>query len=167
MRIVKLSLPLSEADRQNLQAGDKVLLSGTLYTTRDKAHKRMLEFLERGEKLPFDLKNQAIFYAGPSPAKIGQTCGVIGPTTSGRMDVYTPRFLEEGLRVMIGKGQRSKDIEALIRKHKAVYLAAVGGAAAFLRKRVISCECIAWQDLGAEGIFRLEVRDFPCYVIIV
>jgi fumarate hydratase subunit beta len=167
MNIIKLALPLKNSDLDALQKGDKVLLSGIVYTARDAAHKRIVEHLDKEEKLPFELMNAAIFYAGPTPAKPGQICGAIGPTTSVRMDKYTPRLLQEGVKVLIGKGERSKEVEELLRKHKALYLVAVGGAAALLSKCVLSCAVIAWEDLGTEAIRRLELKDFPCYVAVI
>jgi len=143
------------------------LLSGVLYTARDAAHKRIIEYLDSGKPLPFELKNAAIFYAGPTPARPGQICGAIGPTTSVRMDKYTPRLLEAGVKVLIGKGERSSEVVNAIRNHKVVYLVAVGGAAALLSKCVTSCEVIAWEDLGTEALRRLEVKDFPCYVSVI
>jgi fumarate hydratase subunit beta len=165
MKVTKINLPLTEADRLSLNAGDKVLLSGVIYTARDAAHKRIVEFLNSGNSLPFELKDATIFYAGPTPTKPGKVCGAIGPTTSSRMDKYTPALLQAGVKVLIGKGERSSDVTASIRENKAVYLVAIGGAAALLSKSVISCETIAWQDLGTEAIHKLIVKDFPAYVI--
>ena len=148
----------------NLQPGDKVLLTGIIYTARDQAHKRIVEYLQAGRKLPFALQDAAIFYAGPSPVRPGQICGAIGPTTSSRMDKYTPTLLEQGVKVLIGKGERSSEVIASIQANKAVYLVAIGGAAALLSKCVVSMQLIACEDLGAEAVYRLEVKDFPCYV---
>jgi fumarate hydratase subunit beta len=167
MNVINLTLPLSETDLQHLKPGDKVLLSGVLYTARDAAHKRIVECLEHGTELPFELKDAAIFYAGPTPAKPGAVCGAIGPTTSIRMDKYTPQLLDAGVKVLIGKGERSPEVVDAIRNHTSVYLVAVGGAAALLSKSVISCEVVAWQDLGTEAVRRLEVKDFPCYVSVI
>ncbi len=164
MQVHKLQLPLNEADRLSLKTSDKVLLSGVIFTARDAAHKRIVEYLQAGKELPFELTDAAIFYAGPTPAKPGAVCGVIGPTTSARMDKYTPELLKAGVKVLIGKGERSSEVIAAIQKYKAVYLVAVGGAAALLSKCVISCEAIAWQDLGPEAIYKLTVKDLPCYV---
>jgi fumarate hydratase subunit beta len=164
MKTVKIGLPLRDTDRISLKAGDKVLLSGVLYTARDAAHKRMIEYLNAGKELPFELKDAAIFYAGPTPTKPGAICGAIGPTTSTRMDKYTPQLLEAGVKVLIGKGGRSEEVVASIHANQAVYFVAIGGAAALLSKTIISCETIAWQDLGTEAIHRLVVKDFPCYV---
>lgn len=164
MNTIKITLPIKDADLHNLKAGDKVLLSGVLYTARDAAHKRIIEYLDSYKDLPFNLKDAAIFYAGPTPTKPNAVCGAIGPTTSMRMDKYTPRLLQAGVKVLIGKGERSSEVMESIRKHKAVYLVAVGGAAALLSKCVTSCEVIAWEDLGTEALRRLEVKDFPCFI---
>lgn len=162
---IKITPPLIDKDVEKLKAGDKVLITGIIYTARDAAHKRLIELLDNGEKLPFDIKGQLIYYVGPTPAKPGQVIGSAGPTTSGRMDIYTPRLLELGLKGIIGKGQRSKDVVEAIQKNKAVYLAAVGGAAALIAKTIKKAEIIAYEDLGAEAIRRLEVVDFPAIVI--
>ncbi|MFO7659399.1 MAG: FumA C-terminus/TtdB family hydratase beta subunit [Candidatus Cloacimonadaceae bacterium] len=163
---IKLNLPLQESDLHNLKQGDKVLLSGVVYTARDAAHQRIVEALERGENLPFELKDTAIFYAGPTPARPDAVCGSIAPTTSTRMDKYTPALLDAGVKVLIGKGERSPEVVDSIRKNKALYLVAVGGAAALLAQCVTSCEVIAFADLGTEAVRRLVVKDFPCYVAI-
>jgi len=163
--LIKLGTPLTTEQVETLRAGDSVLLSGVVYTARDAAHARLVELLKRGEPLPIDLKGQVIYYVGPTPAKPGQVIGSAGPTTSGRMDSFTPALLEAGLAGMIGKGQRSQSVIDAIVKHKAVYLAATGGAAALLAKRVVSCEVVAYEDLGCEAIHRLEVRDLPLLVI--
>jgi fumarate hydratase subunit beta len=167
MKVIKIRLPLDETDRASLKAGDKVLLTGIVFTARDAAHKLMVEYLDSGKELPFELKNAAIFYAGPTPAKPGAICGAIGPTTSARMDRYTPQLLTAGVNVLIGKGERNSAVVDAIRRNKAIYLVAVGGAAALLSKCVISCEAVAWRDLGTESVHRLEVRDFPCYVAVI
>ncbi len=167
MTVIKLTLPLQDKDLDSLKTGDKFLLSGVVYTARDAAHKRIVEYLHSGKELPFDLKGAVIFYAGPAPTKPGQICGVIGPTTSARMDKYTPRLLDAGVKVLIGKGERSREVEQAVREHKAAYFVAVGGAAALLSKTVVSCKLVAFEDLGPEAICRLEVRDFPCYAAIV
>jgi fumarate hydratase subunit beta len=161
----KVSLPLTEETLAGLKAGDNVLLSGTLYVARDAAHKRMVEALERGELLPFDIKGQTIYYMGPSPAPPGRPIGAAGPTTSARLDAYTPRLLAAGLKVMIGKGVRSEEVREAMKKHRAVYLAAVGGAGALISKSIIKSEAIAYADLGPEAVLRLEVKDFPATVI--
>jgi len=167
MNAIKINLPLQDADLSTLAKGDKVLLNGTVYTARDAAHQRLVEYLDKGVELPFALKDAAIFYAGPTPAKPGKVCGAIGPTTSARMDKYTPRLLDAGVKVLIGKGERSAEVVDAVHQHKALYLVAVGGAAALLSKCVTACEVIAWDDLGTEAIRRLVVKDFPCYVAIV
>ena len=162
---IKITPPLTDKDVEKLKAGDKVLITGVLYTARDAAHKRLIELLEGGEKLPFDINGQLIYYVGPTPAKPGQVIGSAGPTTSGRMDAYTPRLLELGLKGTIGKGQRSQEIIEAMKKYKAVYLAAVGGAAALIAKTIKKAEIIAYEDLGPEAMRRLEVVDFPAIVV--
>jgi len=157
-------LPIRREDIANLHVGDKVLLTGDLITARDAAHRRIVETLARGEQLPFDLAKTALFYCGPSPAIGGNICGAIGPTTSSRMDMWTPQLLVAGLRVMIGKGERNSDVNQAIKQHCAVYFVAVGGAAALLASKVVSCETLAWPDLGAEAVYKLQVVDFPVYV---
>jgi fumarate hydratase subunit beta len=142
-----------------------VLLSGVLYVARDAAHKRMVEALEKSKLLPFDIKGQTLYYMGPSPAPPGRVIGSAGPTTSARMDVYTPRLLAAGLKGMVGKGVRSKEARDAMRKHKAVYLAAIGGAGALISKTIIKSEVIAYPELGPEAILKLEVKDFPATVI--
>lgn len=146
MRIFKLSLPLTITDIRNLSIGDKVLLSGTLYTARDQAHHRLLSMLDDGLVLPFDLAGTALFYCGPSPKPFGKSCGAIGPTTSGRMDKYTIQLLNAGLRVMIGKGERCPEVQQAIKEKNALYLVAVGGASAVLAQSIVSCETFLWQD---------------------
>lgn len=162
---IKITPPLTDVDVEKLKAGDKVLITGVLYTARDAAHKRLMELLDKGEKLPFDIKGQLIYYVGPTPPKPGQVIGSAGPTTSGRMDAYTPRLLELGLKGTIGKGQRSADVVEAMKRHKAVYLAAVGGAAALIAKAIKKAEIVAYEDLGPEAIRRLEVVDFPAIVV--
>ena len=162
---IKITSPLTDKDVEKLKAGDKVLITGVFYTARDAAHKRLIELLEGGKKLPFDIKGQLIYYVGPTPAKPGRIIGSAGPTTSGRMDAYTPRLLELGLKGTIGKGQRSQEVIEAMQKNKAVYLAAVGGAAALIAKTIKKAEIIAYEDLGPEAIRRLEVKDFPAIVI--
>lgn len=161
----KLKLPLSDIDISSLKAGEQVLLSGIIYTARDAAHKKMAEALERRKPLPIDIKGQVIYYVGPTPAKPGQVIGSAGPTTSSRMDAYAPRLLEEGLKGMIGKGKRSQEVVDAIKKYKAVYFAAAGGAGALLSKRIKRAEVVAYEDLGPEAIYRLEVEDFPAIVV--
>ncbi len=163
-KIVKT--PLTEETVKGLKAGDRVLLNGIIYTGRDAAHKRLMEMLERGEKLPLELEGQVIYYVGPCPAKPGRVIGSAGPTTSGRMDPYTPRLLEKGLKGMIGKGLRSKEVVEAIKKHRAVYFAAIGGAGALLAESIKGAEVLAFEDLGPEAIYRLRVENFPVTVVI-
>lgn len=161
----KVTSPLNAEVIERLRAGDQVLISGIIYVGRDAAHKRLIEALDKGEKLPFDLQGQTIYYMGPSPAKPGQVIGSAGPTTSGRMDAYSPRLMEAGLKAMIGKGSRSKRVKEAMKEHKATYFAAVGGAGALIAKTITKAEVIAYEDLGPEAILRLEVKDFPAVVI--
>jgi fumarate hydratase subunit beta len=161
----KVKLPLTEEALSGLRAGDDVLLSGILYVARDTAHKRMVEALDRGKTLPFDIRGQTIYYMGPSPARPGQPIGSAGPTTSGRMDSYSPRLIAEGLRGMIGKGVRSPAVKNAMKKYKAVYLAAIGGTGALISKSITRSEVIAYGDLGPEAVLCLEVKDFPVTVI--
>ncbi len=163
---VKLVAPITRDTVKELKAGDIVEISGIIYTARDAAHKRMLEEYERSGKLPFDIKNQTIYFAGPSPAKPGEPIGSVGPTTSCRMDAYSPKTIELGLTVMIGKGERSKDVIDAMKKYKAVYIGAIGGAGALLSNHIKKSEVIAYDDLGAEAIHRLEVFEFPGIVVI-
>ena len=165
MSAIRITTPIDESVVENLKAGDLVLISGVIYTARDAAHKRMVEALERGEELPFDLKGQVIYYAGPAPARPGKPIGSVGPTTSYRMDPYAPKLLEAGLKGMIGKGSRSREVIEAIKKFKGVYFGAVGGAAAYLARCVKSAEIIAYEDLGPEAVRRLVVEDFPAFVI--
>lgn len=161
-----IQLPISDEDAQSLKAGDYVYLTGTLYTARDAAHKRMQEALDRGESLPFPLAHHLIYYMGPSPAREGRPIGSAGPTTSSRMDKYTPGLLDLGLKGMIGKGKRSQSVKEALIRNKGVYFAAVGGAGALLSKAIISSEVIAYEDLGTEAIRKLEVKDFPVIVVM-
>lgn len=161
----RLLLPLTDEQVESLRAGEEVLLSGVIYTARDASHRRLIEALDRGESLPFDLRGQTIYYLGPSPAKPGWVIGSAGPTTSGRLDVYTPRLLAKGLKGMIGKGNRSPEVKEAIKKYRAVYFGAVGGAGALLAKCIRRAEVVAYEELGAEAIRRLEVEDFPVTVI--
>ncbi len=163
---IRITLPLTEEKVRNLRAGDSVLISGVIYTGRDAAHKRMVEALDRGETLPTDLTDQIIYYVGPAPAKPGQPIGSAGPTTSGRMDAYAPRIIEQGLRGMIGKGYRSAEVVAAMKKHGAVYFVAIGGAAALIAKSIKSYEVLAYEDLGSEAHAKLIVEDFPAIVAI-
>ncbi len=161
----KIKAPLSDEDVMALKSGDNVLISGVIYTARDAAHKKLIELMDKGEALPIDLKGQFIFYVGPTPAKPGQAIGSAGPTTSGRMDAYTPQMLEKGMKACIGKGLRSQAVKDALQKHKGLYLAAVGGAGALLSKKIKKCEVVAYPELGAEAIHRLEVEDFPATVV--
>lgn len=161
-----ITAPITKENREALRAGDYVYLSGTIYTARDAAHKRMQESLERGEALPFDVNDNIIYYMGPSPAREGRPIGSAGPTTASRMDKYTPRLLDMGLAGMIGKGKRSDQVLHSIAANGAVYFAAVGGAGALLSKSIVSSEVVAYEDLGTEAIRRLRVKDFPVIVVI-
>ena len=161
-----ISVPLTDGAAGLLRAGDYVYLTGVIYTARDAAHKRMYEALEQGKKLPFDMKNNVIYYMGPSPAREGRPIGSAGPTTASRMDKYAPALLELGLRGMIGKGKRNQAVKDAVVRNGAVYFAAVGGAGALLSKSIISSEVIAYDDLGTEAIRKLEVRDFPVIVVM-
>lgn len=161
-----ISAPISETDASELRSGDMVYITGTIYTARDAAHKRMQEALDNGEKLPFDIKDQMIYYMGPSPARDGRPIGSAGPTTASRMDKYAPLLLDMGLRGMIGKGKRSAEVREAIIRNKGVYLAAIGGAGALLSKAISKSEVVAYDDLGTEAIRRLEVKDFPAIVVI-
>jgi len=166
MSAIRITTPiLDDSVVESLKAGDFVLISGVIYTARDAAHKRIVEALERGEELPFDLKGQIIYYAGPAPAKPGKPIGSVGPTTSYRMDPYAPKLLEAGLKGMIGKGSRNQEVIEAIKKYKGVYFGAVGGAAAYLARCVKSAEVIAYEDLGPEAVRRLVVEDFPAFVV--
>ena len=161
----KITSPISADVIENLRAGEQVLISGIIYVGRDAAHKRLIEALDRGDKLPFDLQGQTIYYMGPSPTKPGHVIGSAGPTTSGRMDAYTPHLLAAGLKAMIGKGSRSEAVKDAIKEYKAVYFAAAGGAAALIAKSITKSETVAYEELGPEAILRLEVKDFPAVVI--
>ncbi len=162
----RITTPLTEEKVLGLKAGDSVLLSGVIYTGRDAAHKRLAELLEKGEELPIDVKDAVIYYVGPTPAKEGHAIGSAGPTTSYRMDAYTPALLDHGLRGMIGKGLRSSEVIESMKKNKAVYFGAIGGAAALIGKCVKKAEIVTYEDLGAEAIRRLEVEDLPIVVVI-
>lgn len=163
---IRITTPLTEEAARKLKAGDSVLISGVIYSARDAAHKRMVEALERGEKLPVDLTNQIIYYLGPTPAKPGNPIGSAGPTTSGRMDAYAPKIIAQGLKGMIGKGSRSKEVVDAMKEHGAVYFAAVGGAAALISKCIKKYDVLAYADLGPEAIAALTVEDFPAIVVI-
>ncbi len=162
----RLSTPVDTETAKSLRYGDKVLLNGIIYTGRDAAHKRMIQALERGEELPFDLKDQIIYFVGPTPTPPGRVIGSAGPTTSGRMDAYSPLLISQGLRGMIGKGLRSDTVIEAMRKHGAVYLGAIGGAGALLAGCIKEAEVIAYPDLGPEAVHRLVVKDFPVTVLI-
>jgi len=161
----RIALPLTDDTLQGLRAGDDVLLSGTMYVGRDSAHKRIVEALDQGKPLPFDIRGQTIYYMGPSPAKPGQAIGSAGPTTSGRMDSYSPRLMAEGLRGMVGKGMRTPAVKEAMKKYRAVYFAAIGGAGALISKAIKKSDVIAYEELGAEALLRIEVADFPAIVI--
>lgn len=161
-----INVPLSNEDAKSLRAGDYVYLSGTIYTARDAAHKRMYEALEKGEVLPIDMQNNVIYYMGPSPAREGRAIGSAGPTTASRMDKYAPTLLDLGLKGMIGKGKRSQEVKDAIVRNGAVYFAAVGGAGALLSRSITESEVIAYDDLGTEAIRKLTVKDFPVIVVI-
>lgn len=166
MNDIAITTPLSKEQATSLKAGDTVLISGVIYTARDAAHKRLVELLDKGEKLPIDVEGAIIYYVGPTPAKPGQVIGSAGPTTSYRMDAYAPRLLDLGLRGMLGKGKRSQDVINSMKKNGAVYLGAIGGAAALIAKRIEQAEVVCYEDLGSEAIRRLVVKDFPATVII-
>ena len=161
-----IQAPLKREDIKNLKSGDYVYITGTIYTARDAAHKRMYEALQNGEQLPIDIENQIIYYMGPSPAREGRPIGSAGPTTSSRMDKYTPQLLDLKLGGMIGKGKRSISVIEAIKRNDAIYFAAVGGAGALLSKCIIESEVIAYEDLGTEAIRKLTVKDFPVIVVI-
>lgn len=161
-----INVPLSDADARSLRAGDYVYLTGTIYTARDAAHKRMQETLEQGDPLPIDMKNNVIYYMGPSPAREGRPIGSAGPTTASRMDKYAPTLLDLGLKGMIGKGKRTKEVSDAIVRNGAVYFAAVGGAGALLSKSITASEVIAYDDLGTEAIRKLTIENFPVIVVI-
>lgn len=161
-----INTPLTDEVTCSLHAGDRVLLNGIIYTGRDAAHKRLTEMMERGEELPFDIRGQVIYYVGPCPAKPGKVIGSAGPTTSGRMDAYTPKLMEKGLKGMIGKGLRSQNVVYSIINHKGVYFAAIGGAGALLAEAIKEAEVVAFPDLGPEAVYRLRVENFPVTVII-
>jgi len=161
----KLNTPLSDEDVEKLKAGDIVYLTGTMYTARDAAHKRLVDLILNGEELPFDLKGAVIYYVGPTPPKPGEPIGSAGPTTSYRMDPYAPILIEHGLKGMIGKGKRNQAVKDACKKHKAVYFGAVGGAAALIAKAIKKAEIIAYPELGPEAVRKIEVEDFPVVVV--
>lgn len=162
---VVLTPPLTDEDVAGLRAGDRVLITGTMLTGRDAAHKRLVDLIEKGDELPVDLKGQIIYFVGPTPTRPGEAIGSAGPTTSYRMDAYSPILIEKGLKGMIGKGSRSGEVVEAMVKHKAVYFAAVGGAAALISRRIVSSEILAYEELGPEAIRRLQVKDFPVIVV--
>ena len=162
----RLTTPCTAQDLAPLRAGDTVLLSGVVYTARDQAHKRMMELLDQGKPLPFPVEGSALYYVGPTPERPGQVIGSAGPTTSGRMDAMSPRLLDLGNKVMIGKGKRDQAVKEAVQRNGAVYLAALGGAGALMAQSVQTLEVVAWPDLGCESVRRLTVRDMPLTVIL-
>jgi len=165
MKVKRIRSPIDDKIIKNLKSGDFVLITGIIYTARDLAHKKLVELINRRKNLPVDLKNAIIYYTGPTPAKPGQVIGSIGPTTSSRMDIYTPVLIRYGLKGMIGKGERSKEVLNAIKKYKSIYFATIGGTGALLSEKVIFCEPVAFQELGPEAIYKLKVKDFPAIVI--
>lgn len=163
--VIKIKTPLTDKDVKKLKAGDNVLITGTVLTARDAAHKKLVELLEKDEPLPIELAGQLIYYVGPSPARPGKPIGSAGPTTSERMNAYAPRVLEAGSKGMIGKGEMGTNVIEALKKYVGVYFAAVGGAAALIAKSIKASEVIAYEELGAEAICRLTVEDFPCVVV--
>lgn len=163
---IRITAPLTDEVVRSLKAGDSVLISGTIFSARDAAHKVMTEALARGEELPVDFTNQVVYYLGPTPAKPGRPIGSAGPTTAGRMDAYTPTMIEQGLKGMIGKGYRSPEVVESMKKHGVVYFAAIGGAAALIAKTIKSYEVLAYPELGAEALAKLTVEEFPAIVVI-
>ena len=166
MANVKITAPMSKEVARSLKAGDSCLISGVIYTARDAAHKRLCELVAAGKELPFDVKDSIIYFGGPTPAKPGQAIGSAGPTTSYRMDAYSPTMIACGQTGMIGKGKRGPEVVAAMKEHGAVYFGAIGGCGALLSKCIKKAEVVAYEDLGAEAIRRLEVEDFPAIVII-
>ena len=162
--IKKLQPPLSEAEVRSLKAGDEVAVSGVVYTARDMAHKKLCEAIDAGQKLPFELAGAVIYFVGPSPSRPGKVIGAAGPTTSSRMDTFSPKLIARGLRAMIGKGYRGGEVRDALKKYGAVHLSAIGGAGALLSKYIVSAEVIAYNDLGTEAVRKLEVVDFPAIV---
>ncbi len=160
-----IATPLQESDIEQLRMGDRVLISGVIYTARDAAHKRIVQAIKNGEEPPFAIEGQVIYYVGPSPAPPGRVIGAAGPTTSYRMDPYTPFLVERGLKAMIGKGSRSKDVKEALKTYKAVYLAAIGGAGALAAKSIKEVEVIAYPELGPEAVRRMVVEEFPAIVV--
>jgi len=164
--VIRIETPLTQEKLKTLKAGDKVLISGMIYTGRDAAHKKIADALEQGKDLPFAMHDQIIYFVGPTPAKEGQVIGSAGPTTSGRMDAYSPKLIAEGLTGMVGKGLRSPEVIEAMKKHGAVYFGAIGGAGALIAQHIVSAEVIAYPELGPEAVRRLIVKDFPVIVII-
>ncbi len=165
MSEIRVTTPLSEDAVSKLRSGDKILVSGTIYTGRDAAHKRLVDLIDKGEALPFDVKGQIIYFVGPTPARPGRPVGSAGPTTSYRMDAYSPKLIEKGLKGMIGKGARSQEVIDAMMKYKCVYTVAVGGAGALISKCIKRSEIIAYEDLGPEAIRKMEVEDMPVIVV--
>jgi len=163
-KIKKLQPPLTETDVRSLKAGDQVSLTGVIYTARDIAHKRLCESIDAGEKLPFELEGAIIYFCGPTPARPGKVIGAAGPTTSSRMDAFSPKLIANGLRAIIGKGYRGDEVREALKKYGAVHLSTIGGAGALLSKHIVSTEVIAYEDLGAEAVRKLKVADFPAVV---
>jgi len=161
---IKLTAPLTEDVARSLKAGDEVLISGTIYSARDQAHKRLCKTIEAGEKLPFELQGACIYFLGPSPARPGNVIGAAGPTTSSRMDAFSPTLIQQGIKAMIGKGYRDQKVRDTLKKYGAVHFSAIGGAAALLSKKINAAEVIAYEDLGTEAIRKLQVLDFPAIV---
>jgi fumarate hydratase subunit beta len=164
LNLIQLRVPLSEADVRRLKAWDEVVISGVVYTARDMAHKRLCEAMDRGERLPISLEGAVIYFVGPTPPRPGAVIGAAGPTTSARMDAFSPRLIAHGLRAMIGKGYRNNQVRQALRQYGAVHLATIGGAGALLSKHIVAAEVVAYEDLGTEAIRRLEVVDFPAIV---
>jgi fumarate hydratase subunit beta len=165
MAVIKLKTPLTDQDVEKLKIGDKVLLTGVIYTGRDAAHKRLFDLIQAGKELPIDIRGQVIYYVGPAPAKPGKPIGSAGPTTSYRMDAFAPKLMELGLKGMIGKGNRSAEVVEAMKNCKAIYFGATGGAGALLARSIKKAEVVAYEDLGPEAIQRMEVEDFPVVVI--
>jgi fumarate hydratase subunit beta len=161
----RINLPLTEEMLGDLRAGDSLLLNGVIYVARDAAHKRMVEALDQGKPLPIDIVGQTVYFMGPSPARPGRPIGAAGPTTSGRMDAYSPRLIAEGLKGMIGKGPRAREVKDAMVTYKAIYMGAIGGAGAIISRSILKSDVVAYDELGAEALRRLEVRDFPVTVI--
>lgn len=163
-KIKKLHPPLTESDVRSLKAGDRVLISGVIYTARDMAHKRLCRTIEQGRQLPFELEDAVIYFCGPTPVRPGRIIGAAGPTTSSRMDAFSPKLIANGLRAMIGKGYRNDKVREALRRYGAVHLSAIGGAGALLSRHIVSAEVVAYEDLGTEAIRKLNVSDFPAIV---